>query len=112
MIDIPEHPIDGLDTWSAVELKSDDRWIHQLSNSDQAELQSAVNQVKSNGLDIFRFGRNDFNLPTLGPRIHAIMTDVEKGRGYSKDVTTLAAIAAPRPATLSQRTSALEEAKL
>ena len=81
MIDIPEHPIDGLDAWSAVELKSDDRWIHQLSNSDQAELQSAVNQVKANGLDVFCFGRDDFNLPTLGPRIHTIMTEVEKGRG-------------------------------
>ncbi len=81
MINIPENTIDGLDAWSAAELKADDKWIHQLSNADKAELKSAVDSVKTKGLDVFCFGREDFSLPTLGSRIKSIMTDVEKARG-------------------------------
>ena len=70
-----------MDAWSA-ELKADDKWIHQLSNADKAELKkSAVDSVKTKRLDVFCFGRDDFSLPTLGSRIKSIMTDVEKARG-------------------------------
>lgn len=78
---IPDHPVEGPEAWNAAALGADDGWIHPLSDADRAELRAAVDQVKAAGLGLFRFGRDDFSLPTLGPRMRAIMTDVEQGRG-------------------------------
>ena len=66
MTSIPDHPIEGPDAWGAAELDADDRWIHQLSNSDRTEIRDAVKQVKENRLNLFCFGRQKFQFELIG----------------------------------------------
>ena len=70
-------------TWHASELGADPRWRYDLCGEDLDELEAATARVGSMGLCAGEFGREEFPLPTLGPRIAALADEVENGRGVA-----------------------------
>ncbi|KAH7163070.1 hypothetical protein B0J13DRAFT_615672 [Dactylonectria estremocensis] len=57
-------------------------YIHQLSESDLQEAENALNHFKALGLDGDLVSRDNFPLPTLGPRLDQIRRDVHRGKGF------------------------------
>lgn len=80
-IDLPP-PIAGPSAWHGPEMARDRRWIATLSPAELAEIQAAIRPFEQEGTDIARIRREDFPLPTLGPRLAALLEDVLEGRGF------------------------------
>ena len=76
-------PATGPAVWTSDELQNDPSWIFQFSASDIAEIEAAVSSIMSSGKQLYFFGREDFSLPTLGPRLASCIYDVEYGRGVA-----------------------------
>ena len=81
MTSIPEYRIDDPAAWTAAELAADRSWIHELTPAELAELDQAAQHAAASGHRLFEFDRDDFPLPTLGPRFARIAQDLEHGRG-------------------------------
>ena len=73
-------PVTERSTWQAQELGADETWRYTLSGTDLNELEDATALACANGLRPGEFSRDDFPLPTLGPRIAALADEVENGR--------------------------------
>jgi hypothetical protein len=76
-------PVRERSTWHAGELAADPAWRHTLTAAELAQLEAATAQACANGLRAGEFGREEFVLPTLGPRIAALADEVENGRGVA-----------------------------
>lgn len=76
-------PIRESSSWSAQELSEDGSWRHTLTRDELAELDAATRQACDLGLIVGEFGRDEFALPTLGPRIEQLVDGVENGRGVA-----------------------------
>ncbi|MCP5152612.1 MAG: TauD/TfdA family dioxygenase [Ectothiorhodospiraceae bacterium] len=76
-------PITERSVWTGSELAADPAWRHTLTPGEVAELDAAVRAVRARGLGVAAFTREDFELPTLGPRIAALADEVENGRGVA-----------------------------
>ncbi|NKC16467.1 MAG: hypothetical protein GKR94_30950 [Gammaproteobacteria bacterium] len=76
-------PIDEPSAWVADELAADDSWRHTLTAEETAELHQATLKAEERGLQVGEFDNDDFLLPTLGPRIEALVEGVENGRGVA-----------------------------
>jgi hypothetical protein len=83
MTTILDHPYECEANWKGPELASSSDWIYTLSASDVAELEEALNQVKSNGLEIPAISREDFPLPTFSKSLDGIAEELETGRGFT-----------------------------
>lgn len=81
MTELPTTPIDHPAGWTADELAGDGRWVLRLDDAERAEIAAAVDAVKAKDLELFSFGRDDFPLPTLGPRLAGVAGELEEGRG-------------------------------
>lgn len=69
--------------WLAEDLAGDPGWRHILTASELSELETATREARKQGLGVGEFGRDEFPLPTLGPRIEALVDGVENGRGVA-----------------------------
>jgi hypothetical protein len=69
--------------WTASELADDPTWRYTMSTGEIDELESATAQALASGLQVGEFSREDFPLPSLGPRIAALSDEVENGRGVA-----------------------------
>lgn len=76
-------PIDDASAWTAADLATDPSWVHRLDDAEIAELDGALESALKNGVADAPFSRGEFPLPNLGPKLDAIMQDVEGGRGVS-----------------------------
>jgi alpha-ketoglutarate-dependent taurine dioxygenase len=76
-------PITERSVWQASELAADPRWRHTLDADEVEELDRATRLVQSQGLGVGEFTREQFPLLTLGPRIEALVDEVENGRGVA-----------------------------
>ena len=76
-------PINNRSAWKVTDFDNDDTWIHHLSEMELAEIDSAMKSVKSKGLYVPDFGRNEFLLPTLQSKIEKCVVEVEEGRGFA-----------------------------
>jgi len=76
-------PVSERSTWDAGELVATARWRHTLSAAELEELEAATAAARGNGLRAGEFSRDEFPLPTLGPRIAALADEVENGRGVA-----------------------------
>lgn len=79
---IRREPISGPSAWRPTDFETDDTWMLHLSEAKQAELLTATAQSQRRGLMPYTFGKADFPLPRLGPRIEAALGDLEDGRGF------------------------------
>ena len=76
-------PATGPAVWTPDELKNDTSWVFQFSASDIVEIEAAVSDILNSGKQLYFFGRDDFPLPTLGPRLAGCIYYVEYGRGVA-----------------------------
>ncbi|NYT36837.1 taurine catabolism dioxygenase TauD [Allopusillimonas soli] len=76
-------PVKGPAVWAGAELSKTDDWITQFTEDDIRELSEAVSTVGAQNLDLFDITKEDFPLPTLGPRIANLRNEIEGGRGFA-----------------------------
>ena len=69
--------------WRRADLEGDRSWEVRPSPSQLAELDAALEGVARRGLRAAEFGREDFPLPTLEPRLAAVLDSMERGRGVA-----------------------------
>ena len=79
--DIP-HPIQGRSAWRGPDLAARGDWIEQLSAAEIAEIDAVSARLANAAVDIASIRRQDFPLPTVGPRLRRILEDVLSGRGF------------------------------
>lgn len=75
-------PITGPSAWTAADFASDDSWIMQLSEAEIADIEAALSGLNASGKAFPKFGRGDFPLPVLTPRLGEIAEELETGRGF------------------------------
>lgn len=68
--------------WTAREMAGTSEWIHELRESDIAELDAALAVVKARGRGIPDITRDDFPLKGFAAALADIRREVEDGRGF------------------------------
>ncbi len=74
--------VEGPSAWSADALRADRSWEWRLSLTEVVELEAAVAGVRGKGLRAADFGKIDFPVPSLEPRLARIQEELESGRGF------------------------------
>lgn len=74
--------IDHPSAWYGRDLSRDLSWVVHLTPQELAEIDAAAKDVKAKGLSLDRVGRDDFPLPTLGPKLLAQLAEIRDGRGF------------------------------
>ena len=69
--------------WKGPELASSSEWVYRLTENDIAELETALRQIKSRGLEIPAIRQQDFPLPTFSKKLAGILQELECGRGFT-----------------------------
>ncbi|KAI0482333.1 Clavaminate synthase-like protein [Xylariaceae sp. FL0804] len=77
----PTH-IDHRLAWDGAALSKSGDFISRLSAADLAELQSALDFFKDQELAGDAVRRENFPLPTLGPKLEAVAREIHGGRGF------------------------------
>ena len=80
---VPLEPVVDPAAWAASDLATDQGWVHELTESDVAELDALVARLESRISDVLEIEENDIDLPTLGPRLEKVAKDVIEGRGLA-----------------------------
>jgi hypothetical protein len=75
--------IQGPSAWYGPQTAAGREWIEHLSQGEVAEIDSAAQRLVRDGVGIPSVRRDDFPLPTLGPRLRRILDDVLNGRGFA-----------------------------
>src|SRR4249920_2928612 len=68
--------------WSAADVADPARWTERLSASEVAEIDAAIAHAQAKSNDLLEIGKDDFPLPTLGPRLKQIEHELMYGRGF------------------------------
>jgi hypothetical protein len=76
--EIVRHP----SAWYGRDLANDSSWIVHLEPAHLAEIAAAVQSVTRRGLPFAALTRDDFPLPTLGPRLRQWQDEIIDGRGF------------------------------
>lgn len=79
----PPGRITGPSAWRGEDLRHSGAWIHTFTQSELSELHRALARVHGRGLSLPEIGRDDFPLPTLGPRLEALRHELLHGRGFA-----------------------------
>ena len=80
----PSRPlIEGPSAWIGADMRTrESEWTYHLSPPQVAEIETALHSVRARGLDIADITRDDFPLPTLGPVLGQLRSEVLGGRGF------------------------------
>ncbi len=76
-------PVEDPAGWLGSEMRDSAAWIYPLSTGEVAEIDAAVATVQGRGLDFKDVKRQDFELPTLGPRLAELRHELLYGRGFA-----------------------------
>src|ERR1051325_11169485 len=76
------HEIHGPCAWYGPDLNQSSDWLEYLSSTEVEEVQRAVDRLVSESRDIVSIRREDFPLPTLGPRLQLLLNEALNGRGF------------------------------
>lgn len=68
--------------WRAADVADPARWTRHFTPAEIAELESAIRHARDVSDDMLDIGKDDFPLPTLGPRLKEIETELMTGRGF------------------------------
>ena len=75
--------VDGPSAWVGADMKRRAaEWSYRLSPAEIAEIEGALRAVQERGLDIADIRREDFPLPTLGPVLDRLRSEVLDERGF------------------------------
>lgn len=75
--------IQGPSAWYGPEMLARRDWIEDLSENEIAEVERATQPLAGASADITAIRRDDFPLPTFGPRLQRILDDTLNGRGFA-----------------------------
>jgi hypothetical protein len=78
----PPGPITGPSAWRGEDLARSTDWIHTFTTSELSELHRALARVHALARTLVEIRREDFPLPTLGPRLEALRHELLHGRGF------------------------------
>ncbi len=78
----PTQTVSEQATWRGDEVE-DTQWRYQLSELEIKELDLATQAAINKGLEATGFGKSDFVLPILGPRLAEVVDAVENGIGFA-----------------------------
>ena len=76
-------PVSGPTVWTGAELSKSEQWITRFTADEVLEISNAVASVEARNLELFDITKEDFPLPTLGPRMAALRNEIEGGRGFA-----------------------------
>jgi len=79
--DLPPE-IKDASAWYGADLKGRTEWIENLSESEIAEVETAVESLEASSLNLSSIKSDDFPLPTLAPRLDRLLDEVLNGRGF------------------------------
>lgn len=68
--------------WTAADVADESAWTEVLTPAELDELDEALRHASARSTDLLDIGRDDFPLPTLGPRLDAIVAELIDGRGF------------------------------
>ena len=74
--------ISGPAAWYGRDLQDDDGWVELLTDTEIAELMTALAAVESAGTAMLAMTTEDFQLPLLGARLEALAQELDRGRGF------------------------------
>jgi hypothetical protein len=69
--------------WLGPEACASDRWIHYLKDEELRELEQAAQRALATHPDIAAIRRENFMLPTLGPRLARLHDELIHGSGFA-----------------------------
>src|SRR5262245_55686947 len=75
--------IQGPSAWYGPEMLARRDWIEHLSEIEITEVERTTKRLADARIDITAIRRDDFPLPTLGPRLQKILDDALNGRGFA-----------------------------
>src|SRR5262245_55119982 len=75
--------IKGASAWFGPEMLTRLDWIEHVSETEIAEVESAMKPLADAHVDITAIRRDGFPLPALGPRLQRILEDTLNGRGFA-----------------------------
>lgn len=76
----PPKEITGASAWYGRDMRNSDEWMFLLSPADLSEIDSAVQATRA--MSIQEITPEQFALPTLGPRLDALLDELLDGRGF------------------------------
>ncbi len=79
---MPDGDISGPHVWYGSEMAQSDEWIHEFSESDIAEIDTALRQCTARGLDTLNITPEEFSLPGLTPQLLSLRNEILRGRGF------------------------------
>lgn len=79
---LPPGPVGGAAAWTGARMAGRSDWIVQLTDQDLAEIDAAIAAHRAAGRAMGEITRGSFRLPTLGPRLAAILDELLHGRGF------------------------------
>jgi hypothetical protein len=82
MREVRRQLIEGRCVWTGQEMESSDSWILHWPGAGVDEVDRALESVRSKGLRLGEFGRQDFAVPWFASKIESICTELEDGRGF------------------------------
>jgi len=68
--------------WRARDIEDRQAWTYRLTASDIAEIDEALAHARAHRGELLDVTREDFPLPTLGPKISAFESELIDGRGF------------------------------
>jgi hypothetical protein len=74
--------IEGPSAWYGPDLAARSDWLEHLSAAEVREVEAAAKRLASAAVEIASIRRQDFPLPTLGPRLACLLEEVLTGRGF------------------------------
>jgi Taurine catabolism dioxygenase TauD, TfdA family len=80
-IELPPQ-IGGPSAWYGPEVAKRSDWVHTFAAADLAEIVSAVRGCEASDVSPATLRRDAFQLPTVGPRLRQILSEVQDGRGF------------------------------
>ena len=79
---LPTEPVADAAAWTGEALRGADSWVVRWTAAECDELLAAAAHVRRLGRRAPGFGREDFPLPTLAPRLASLIAEVTQGRGF------------------------------
>lgn len=74
--------IQGPFAWYGPDMARRSDWIEYLSSTEVEEVERAVKRLAAETRDIVQITTEDFQLPTLAPRLRRLLDEVLNGRGF------------------------------
>ncbi len=68
--------------WTRDDVADPEQWTERLSDAEIAEIAAAIAFARARSSDFLEIGKDQFPLPTLGPRLHRIENELINGRGF------------------------------